>query len=268
MIRWLIQSVADNPDLTAGRPPVGLLTPAELEQFSGFLNPQRRRDWLLGRWTAKRLVQTHIAATDGFHSALDTFAIEQEPNGAPYVKEVSSSLGESGEPLPNPPQVGEGFSFPHFANGRMPIALSISHSHGYAFCALCAAGTTNTRLGVDIELVEARPENFVQEFFTAREQVNTGAGRLDLLTTVTWSGKEAVLKAAHLGLRIDPRRVQCLPRPGCPRHWTRLSVEARLAASLQQEEMGPLRAWWRVVENRLRPGKSFVLVIAAYGASL
>jgi 4'-phosphopantetheinyl transferase len=259
MIRWLIQSVVDHPDLAAGRPPAGLLTQAESTQFGSLLSPQRRRDWLLGRWTAKRLIQTHIAATHGFCPPLGSFAIEQEPSGAPYAAE----------------------SHTHFAPCRMPFALSISHSHGYAFCALCAHDTGQARLGVDIELVEPRTEEFAQEFFTAREQMNTSVGVLlvgtrsevvmpsyerDLLMTATWSAKEAVLKATHVGLRIDPRSIECLPRPGCPRHWTPLQV--KLATKLQPEEVGPLRVWWRVLENRLRPGTSFVLVIAAYRASL
>jgi 4'-phosphopantetheinyl transferase len=293
MIRWLIQSVVDHPDLSAGRPSAGLLTSAELEQFHGLLSPQRRRDWLLGRWTAKRLIQRHVGATHGFCPALDSFAIEQEASGAPYVASQHPALQIPEKPHPSPPQIGEGAVFssrrhcslPHPGSGSrlrerigcvaLPFALSISHSHGYAFCALCADGAGQARLGVDIELVERRAEDFAQEFFTASEQANIGVGvspvgthsglvmptfEHDLLTTATWSGKEAVLKATHLGLRIDPRSVQCLPRPNRPRHWTPLQIQA--------EEMGPLRAWWRVVDNRLRPGTSFVLVIAAYRASL
>lgn len=36
---------------------MGLLTPAEQAVFEGLKSDKRRRDWLLGRWTGKRLVQ-------------------------------------------------------------------------------------------------------------------------------------------------------------------------------------------------------------------
>jgi 4'-phosphopantetheinyl transferase len=249
MIRWLIQSVVDHPDLTAGRPPTGLLTPAEVAQLQSYLSPHRRRDWLLGRWTVKRLIQTHIAATHSFSPALDSFTVEHDPNGAPYA--TSHHPGLRGA----------------CARGRMPLALSISHSHGYAFCVLSADNMGQVRLGADIELVEARTD-FAQEFFTSDEQdnINTASPALvDLLTTATWSAKEAILKAAHIGLRADPRSVQCLLPPARPRDWTPLRVEI---ANQNSQESGPIRAWWRVLDNRLLPHSSFVLTIAAYGAIL
>lgn len=249
MIRWLIQSVVDHPDLTAGRPPAGLLTPVELAQFQSYLSPRRRRDWLLGRWTAKRLIQMHIAATHGFSPVLDSFTVEHDPRGAPYAHSQYPALCNA------------------CTGGRMPLALSISHSHGYAFCALCAEENGRVRLGADIELVQSRGHDFAQEFFTRDEQDHCHAvpALTDLLTTATWSAKEAVLKAIRTGLRADPHRVQCLPRPTRPRHWTPLRVEI---ADLHSQEIGPLRAWWRVLNNRLLPGTAFTLTIAACGVNL
>jgi 4'-phosphopantetheinyl transferase len=253
MIRWLVQSVVAHPDLLAGRPPVGLLTPLELGQYQDFLSPNRRRDWLLGRWTAKRLVQTHFAAEHGFHPTLDSFTIEQEPSGAPYVSSRHSALRGTSD------------------DGRMPLSLSISHSHGYAFCVVCTNDTGRMYLGADLERVEPRADEFTQEFFTAEEQANISAASpalTDLLVTATWSVKEAVLKATHLGLRIDPRSIRCHLRPARPRHWTPLQVEMQPSNPAQWGELGPLRLWWRVLDNRLLPDSSFVLTLAAYGVSL
>lgn len=253
MIRWLIQSVVDHPDLSAGRPPVGLLTPTEVGQYGEFLSPRRRRDWLLGRWTAKRLIQAHIAAAHGFSPELDSFAVEQDPSGAPYARGHHLALHGT------------------CAGERIPLTLAISHSHGYAFCALCADGAGRTRLGADIERVEPRPESFAQEFFTLDEQARLKAAPpalTDLLTTATWSVKEAVLKATHTGLRADPRRVQCLLPPVCPHHWTPLHVEMQPDDKAQRGELGPLRAWWHVLDNRLLPDSVFVLTMAGYGVSL
>jgi 4'-phosphopantetheinyl transferase len=253
MIRWLIQTTVDHPGLSAGRPPTGLLTRAELGQFSGFINPRRQRDWLLGRWTAKRLLQMHVAATEGFCPTLDSFTVEQEPNGAPYF--ASQHLALRGQ----------------YEDGRVPIALSISHSNGYAFCTLCGDNGGWVRLGADIEMVEPRPDSFAEDFFTDAEQANLNAAPPalhELLTTATWSAKEAVLKATHLGLRADPRTVQCLLRSAHPRHWTPLRVEMPPAIRLQSESTGSLTAWWRVIDNRLRPGTWFVLTLASYGAMM
>src|SRR4051812_27323042 len=115
MIRWLVQTTVDDPDLAAGRPAAGLLTSAEWEQYGRSLSPRRRRDWLLGRWTAKRLIQTHVAATDGFSPPFDSFSIENEAGGAPYVTSRYPALRG------------------HCKDERVPLALTISHSHGYAF---------------------------------------------------------------------------------------------------------------------------------------
>ena len=247
MIRWLVQTIVDHPDLSAGRPPVGLLTPAEACQYSGYLSPRRRRDWLLGRWTVKRLVQKHITATIGFCPALDSFRIEYNASGAPIIASQ------------------------HPALRSIPLALSISHSSGYAFCALADDQTGKVRVGADLELIEPRHASFTQEFFTLAEQASLNAAPLalrTLLTTATWSAKEAVLKATHLGLGTDPRRVECLLRSAAPRHWTPCHVQIQPAIQEQAGATGPLAAWWRTLDNRLLPGTKFVLTLAAYGVRL
>jgi 4'-phosphopantetheinyl transferase len=250
MIRWLVQTVVDHPDLSAGRPPARLLTRAESAQYRGYLSPRHRRDWLLGRWTAKRLIQAHIMANDGFRPALNSFTIEHEPSGAPYSTSHHPALQQKCD------------------DGRMPLALSISHSNGYAFCALCDDKRGDVRLGADIELVEPRADDFTQNFLTADEQASLNAAPSalhDLLVTATWSAKEAVLKTTHLGLRADPRTIQCILHPARPRHWTPFYIEIEPAMRAQTGGLGPLRAWWRVIENRLRRGTFFVLTLAACG---
>ena len=240
MIRWLVQTVADHPDLAENRPPSGLLTRAELTRYAAFLSPRRRRDWLLGRWTAKRLIQAHIAATDGFTPTLDSFSITYLPSGAPAIEQV-------------------------------PLALAISHSHGYAFCALSKNHLGHVQIGSDIELVESQPVDFIEEFFTPAEAAHVNAAPpvlRDVLITTTWSVKEATLKASHLGLRVDPRSVECIVPHARPRHWMPLRVTIQCEARAQSGTVGPLRVWWRVIDNRLRPGTTFVLTLAAYGATL
>lgn len=258
MIRWLVQSVVDHPDLAAGRPPVGLLSPVEQERYAGYLNPKRRRDWLLGRWTAKRLIQAHYAAVAGFQPDLGSFTVTQDPDGAPYVVSCHPALGGSRLACGSP--------------ARLPLAISISHSHGYAFCAICGTNSAPINLGADLELVEPRAANFAHDFFTDQEQDalhGAPSDLTDLLVTATWSAKESVLKALRLGLRVDTRTVQCLVPPAQPRMWSTFSIGiCDSIGAIHPEAQRGYTGWWRVVDNRLRPGTQFVLTLVAQGCTL
>jgi phosphopantetheinyl transferase len=65
-------------------------------------------------------------------------------------------------------------------------------------------------MGIDLELIEERSMVFQQDYFTVEElrQIE-GLPEKDraFSTTLIWSGKEAVLKALSLGLRIDTRKI-------------------------------------------------------------
>jgi 4'-phosphopantetheinyl transferase len=260
MIRWLIQSVVDHPDLTAGRPPAGLLTPHELAHYNGYYSPRRQRDWLLGRWTAKRLTQSYFAATAGFHPAFTCFTIAQDAGGVPYLAADDPAMTSSQTSSQSASQ-----TLP-----RVPLCLSISHSHGYAFCAVSPEQSAATRLGADIELVEARSPSFVNDFFTPDEQRQLGPtppALYELMVNATWSAKEAALKATHRGLRADPLGVQCFLRPEFARHWTPFALEVAPALRAATPAQA-FRGWWRVIDNRLRPYSCFVLTLVAQAAQL
>src|SRR5689334_21954200 len=85
MIDWLIQSSSARSDLSQGVAPEGMLCPAEQQRLAAFGVAKRRRDWLLGRWTAKRLLQRHYAQRTGAWLPLDMFEIASDPDGAPRV---------------------------------------------------------------------------------------------------------------------------------------------------------------------------------------
>ncbi|MFZ1769978.1 MAG: hypothetical protein WAU00_12315, partial [Caldilinea sp.] len=176
MIHWLIQSFDDCPDILRGD-----VTPAWLgaaEQARTFKIEKRRRDWLLGRWTAKHLVQRYLAQTTRETPDLATILIGADADGAPYAScELRGARGEE--------------------EGRLPLSLSISHSHGTAFCGLVEMGRVGDyeigdwrgtpdlqspisnlpisqslnfpSLGCDIEFIEPREANFVRNFFAAEE---------------------------------------------------------------------------------------------------
>jgi phosphopantetheinyl transferase len=66
-------------------------------------------------------------------------------------------------------------------------------------------------LGCDLELIEARSDSFIADYFTEYEQTIIAQGRgdqRDQLVTTLWSAKESALKALQVGLRVDTRSVQ------------------------------------------------------------
>jgi 4'-phosphopantetheinyl transferase len=139
---------------------------------------KRRSDYRLGRWTARRA----LSACPGI------------PAGAVEVRAASSGAPEvliEGEPA--------------------RCALSLSHSSGIALCAIRARGA---RLGCDIEAIEPRSAEFIETFFTKREQLRIEQSPQDqraLFATLIWSAKESALKALGEGLRLDTRTVEIAP---------------------------------------------------------
>ena len=65
VIQWLIQNTAAHPSLADAEAPPGMLSAEETAIFAGFKVFKRRQDWLLGRWTAKHLLQEMIFQKSG-----------------------------------------------------------------------------------------------------------------------------------------------------------------------------------------------------------
>lgn len=181
MINWLVQSMADLPAL----PEEAWLSPPERERLAALRIVKRRQEWLLGRWTAKRLAQTVLHQEGYGQVELQELVVTPAPDGAPELRLCHHSSSFTLHP-------------------------SISHSNGLAFCALGPAGVA---VGADIEQVAPRRRPFAEDFFTPGElrQIDGApAGMHDLLTTAIWSAKEAILKALRRGLTVDTRLVECL----------------------------------------------------------
>lgn len=209
MIEWLIQTRADLPL------PQAFLAAEELDRLAALRSAKRRDDWLLGRWTAKRLIQDHIARHHNLNLHLHQIAIQSDPDGAPRI---TCAL------------------LPLYAT-LSALTLSISHSADRAFCAL----GLGVPVGVDIERIEPRDPSFAADYFTPVELAlleTAPPTRRDLFTTTIWSAKEAVLKLLRHGLTVDTRQVECLPQQPNGRIWTPLALSSRLAA-------GPMSGWWR-----------------------
>lgn len=242
-IHWLVCPAEECPGSDPGCPPA-FLSPAERAVFARLTFAKRRREWLLGRWTAKRLLRfsQHLCPTP----SLDAVTVGNDPDGAPYL-----SVDRE---------------------GRLPLSLSISHREERAFCALllsplpAGSDTGSAAVGADVERTEPRALAFVRDFFTLDEARRVWAcppAMRDTMVTVLWSAKEAVLKALRQGLRVDTRSVEIYHIAGiendlflaeagdqASKPWHVLGVRCALP------DAGHLAAWWR-------PDGQYVLTLAA-----
>jgi phosphopantetheinyl transferase len=232
--RSLVVSVRDHPDVAVGKAPEGLLSCQEEALLAEMRFLSRRRKWLLGRLAAKTLLADELPAVRG--QPASSIRILNEPSGAPYA-EVAG-------------------------NGVLASALSISHRLDFGAAAVAAPGIT--ALGIDLETIEPRPHDLFADYFTDPETDRArAAGALrDLEVARIWSAKEAVLKAAGLGLRVDTRLIEIGPaQPGATRDddWADLDLTISREVGLR----GQARGYWRWA-----PGAPYLLtaVVVEAGA--
>ncbi|MFO7681287.1 MAG: 4'-phosphopantetheinyl transferase superfamily protein [Chloroflexota bacterium] len=234
MIHWLAQSADSYPTGPDGVVLDGVLHPREQARFATLKTEKRRQDWLLGRLTAKQLIREVQREKMGEGVPLTALEVGNGERGEPIVNCELSIVNCQGTA----------------SNLQSLISLSISHSHGHAFCALVER--PDWPLGADIERIEARSEAFVADYFTEEERgLETEAvGEMrDVWVTAVWSAKESVLKALRLGLTVDTRWVTCLIEPVAERPftWTPFTVHCDNARLPQAAP--PLVGWWRTYEE-------------------
>lgn len=127
---------------------------------------RRQRDRIAGRIAAKRALHT-LTGVD------------------PLTIDIPRA--ESGEPVARVP-------------GHPAVTVSLSHTDGDGIALAARSG----RVGLDRERIEARPDSFLQMWFSEQER----ALAVDAVTqNLIWSAKEAVLKALGTGMAIAPRHV-------------------------------------------------------------
>lgn len=226
-VHWLVER------LTALLLPFGaladnLLSEDEQGIFYTLRTDKRRRDWLLGRYTAKHLVQQVVQQRTGQTIPLTSFSILGRPDGSPEV------IWE------NQPD-------------NFTCTISISHSADRAFCALVERA--DWPLGADVERVDGQIMGFIGRYLTAAERdliAQTAEGLRPLYATAIWSAKEAVLKALRVGLKQDTRTLSCLISPvtAPPDEWTPFAIRWE-----GEGEERPLTGWWRVQDD-------FILAVA------
>ncbi len=195
-VRWR----AETEQTSAGLGDPGWLTGSELAYLAGLHFEKRRKDWLLGRLTAKSLIRELLQMQLGRPVSLRSIEVGRQTSGAPLALSGDDAL-------------------PWLTGQPLPVELSISHSYGAALCGAfwrpddpshCA------RLGVDLERIESRSPDLFRDYFTASEHDYRTAGidgTCDERATMIWSAKESALKALRKGLSVDTRAVTCLPLP-------------------------------------------------------
>jgi 4'-phosphopantetheinyl transferase len=238
-IYWLVQTITSPLLLHQKLPPSDLLSKDEKNIFNMLKTEKRRHDWLLGRWTAKHLVQQVAQEKLGRAIPLTGFSILARPDGSPQV------IWEQPQPAP-------GFD----------CTISISHSAGVSFCALVEEA--DWPLGADVELIQPRITGFASDYFTADEQAlveRCAEAWRPTLVTAIWSAKEAVLKALRVGLKQDTRSVSCLVEPieSSPGDWTPFAIQWE--NSLLKRTAPPLTGRWQIQEG-------FVLTLAVYSNAM
>ena len=201
---WLTCDLADVPAED------DWLGEAERVVLSGLHVPKRRRDWRLGRWTAKAAV--------GAFGDLPAWSVEilAASDGAPEAWIDGTPVG---------------------------VSLSLSHRAGRALAVVSQAAGA---IGCDLEVIEPRSRAFVLEWLAPAEQKRVAAAGADeraRLVNLVWTAKEAAAKARRQGLRLDLRNAVTELVGGnsgnpATRHWEPLSVS-------WADAPGSTAAWWR-----------------------
>jgi 4'-phosphopantetheinyl transferase len=191
---WLSQGMADAPAEDAW------LSPREASWVARMRFPKRRREFRLGRWTAKKALALYLGR-EASAGALGSIEIDRASDGAPA-------------PL---------------VDGRPAEAYLTMTDR--ADQAVCLVGPPDTVLGCDLELVEPRSEAFVADFLTPAEQRRVAAAgdgeARDVLVNLVWCGKESALKVLRTGLRRDTRSVEVsFPHGAHVDGWAPLSIRA------------------------------------------
>jgi 4'-phosphopantetheinyl transferase len=165
------------------------LTDAERDVLAGLTVAKRRADWRLGRWTAKALIADVLGVPPRRTS------VEAASDGAPEALVDGAPSG---------------------------LSLSLSHRDGVAVAATAALPT---RVGIDLETLEARSDAFVREWLSVEEQhaLPPAGDARDVCVLACWTGKEASAKVLREGLRLDVRQATVVARRAGG-DWTPLEV--------------------------------------------
>ena len=154
-----------------GLPPADeILSEREAAFFQTLRFPKRRVEWLGGRFALKELARAACGAS------CREIEVLPQPSGKPALTVGGKSV---------------------------PLAFSLTHSHGWAVAALSA---DERFVGIDLEKIEHRLDAWAKDFFHLSELSGTG----DKFLTALWTQKEAVVKVLGTGLSLNSYDVRCI----------------------------------------------------------
>ena len=149
------------------------LSSVEIKTLNQFKALKKQIEWMSGRFAVKKLVSQYCMPCD-----YTGITIDYEIDGAPYLKEYPD------------------------------LPISISHSGGYAACALSRDRSIN--IGIDIEKIA--PDSIKHIFkvaFTDREQ-SILKRCSDAAVFESWTAKEAYLKYIKKGFNEGLKQVEVI----------------------------------------------------------
>jgi len=147
------------------------LSPAEIKILNRFKALKKQIEWLSGRFAVKKLVSSYFISND-----YAGITIDYEIDGAPYLPEYPD------------------------------LPISISHSGGYAACAL--SRDRSIKIGIDIEIIAPDSiEHIFKVAFTDREQ-SILKRCSDAAVFESWTAKEAYLKYIKKGFNEGLKQVE------------------------------------------------------------
>ncbi len=185
------------------------LGPHERAVLAGLRIAPRRASWRLGRWAARRALAVWL---DGVGTT--PMEVLAATDGAPEV---------------------------WLDGARTDISISISHRSG---CALAVVAGPGAVVGCDLELLEARSDAFLREWFSPFEQDYVEAcapADRPLAANLIWTAKEAAAKVRRGGLRLDVRGAHVELPPGAPP----ADGTWRLLHVAWSDGYGATGGWWR-----------------------
>jgi phosphopantetheinyl transferase len=192
----------------------------EQTEYSRFRVIKRQFEWISSRIISKKMIH-QILKREKIN--FPDIRIQKEETGQPYIYITGQ--------------------------GRLEGKFSLSHSNGYVFCGY--SPEKNLKFGLDLEKIEARSLEFVQDYFSSQEieryQVLDVKDK-DEYTTMVWSGKEAVLKTLGLGLSIDTRKVEIIPSEDSSRliGWNSCLVKVENKMNLN------MNVYWQKIDGFIR----------------
>lgn len=177
------------------------LSASEIDEYARWRNPQRRTEWLAGRWLLKSMLRRDCE---------QLLARAQTP----HLRELEVLSRDAAGRSQSPRVL--------VAGRALAGHVSLSHVDGIAWAAV--SPSANLRVGIDIVRDGETFKRPCDTWFTPREREWIRHTAESGLAAVLWSAKEAAYKATNLGETFIPGQYEILQDGPGRFSWIRLDV--------------------------------------------